>query len=75
MATTRFGFNDREYGIVTVACWRNNHRINHDDSYRIDFADADLPTVATRASQLSTIAMEKFLRMPDANPGGQLATA
>ena len=38
-------------------------------------AEADLPTVATRATQLSTIAMEKSLRMPDANPGKQIASA
>ena len=38
-------------------------------------ADADLQAVATRATQLSTIAMEKSLRMPDTNPRKQVATA
>ena len=31
-------------------------------------AEADLPTVVTRASQLSSIAMEMSFRMPDTNP-------
>ena len=31
-------------------------------------AEADLPTVATRATQLSTIVIEKPFRMPDTNP-------
>ena len=34
-----------------------------------------LPTVANRATQLSTLAMEKSLRMPDVNPRKQIATA
>ena len=38
-------------------------------------AEADLQTIATRATQLSTIAMEKFLGMPDTNPRKQIATA
>ena len=38
-------------------------------------AEADLPTVATRATQLSIIAVEKSLRMPDTNPRKQIATA
>ena len=37
-------------------------------------AEADLPTVATRTTQLSTIAMEKSLRMPDTHPRRQIAT-
>ena len=31
-------------------------------------AEADLPTVATRVTQLSTIAIEKSLQLPDTNP-------
>ena len=38
-------------------------------------AEADLPTVATRATLLSTIAMEKSLRMLDTNPRKQIATS
>ena len=38
-------------------------------------AEADLPTVATRATQVSTIAMEKTLWMPDTNLRRQIATA
>ena len=38
-------------------------------------AEADFPTVATRATQLSTIVMEKSLLMPDTNPRMQIATA
>ena len=38
-------------------------------------AEADLPTVAARARQLSNVAMEKSLRMPDTNPRMQVATA
>ena len=38
-------------------------------------AQADIPTVATGATQLSTIAMEKSLWMPDTNPRNQIATA
>ena len=38
-------------------------------------AEDDLPTVATRATQLSTITMESILRMPDTNPRKQIATA
>ena len=38
-------------------------------------AEADLPTVAARATQLSNVAMEKSLRMPDTNPRMQVATA
>ena len=37
--------------------------------------EADLPNVAIRATQLSVIAMEKSLRMPDANPRGRIAIA
>ena len=35
-------------------------------------AEADFPTIATKATQLCTIAMEKSLRMPDMNPIRQL---
>ena len=38
-------------------------------------AEVDLPTVATRATQLSTIAMEKSLLMYDTNPRRHIATA
>ena len=38
-------------------------------------AEADLPTVATRASHLYTIAMENSFSMRDANPSRQIATA
>ena len=38
-------------------------------------AEADLPTIATRATQVSTIAMEMSLWMPDANLRRQIATA
>ena len=37
-------------------------------------AEADLLFVATRATQLSTMAMKNSLRMPDANPEKQIAT-
>ena len=36
-------------------------------------AEADFPTVAARATQLSTIAIEKSLRMPVAYPRRQIA--
>ena len=39
------------------------------------FPEADLPNVSTRATLFSTIAMEKSLRMSDAIPKRQLATA
>ena len=38
-------------------------------------ADSDLPTLATMATQLSTIAMEKCLWMPDTNQKMQIVTA
>ena len=38
-------------------------------------AEADLTTVATKATQLSSIAMEKSILMPEANPRRQTATA
>ena len=38
-------------------------------------AEAHLPTVATCATQLSTIAMEKYLLMPETNQRRQIATA
>ena len=38
-------------------------------------AEADHPTVATRATQLCVIAMEKSVRIPDANPRKQIATS
>ena len=38
-------------------------------------AEADLPTVATRATQLSKIAMKKSLLTPDENAEKQVATA
>ena len=36
---------------------------------------ADIPNVATRATQLSTIAMKKSLLTPETNPRKQIATA
>ena len=38
-------------------------------------AEADLPTVAIRATQPSTIAMEKSIKMPDTDRRKQIATA
>ena len=38
-------------------------------------AEADLQTVATRATQLGTIAMEKSSRMPDTNHRKHISTA
>ena len=38
-------------------------------------AEVDLQTVAIRATQLSTIAMEKSLRMPHTNSRRKIATA
>ena len=75
MVTMGFHLDDGEAGYVSEVCWKSNHRTNQDDSCRSDYTEADLPTAATRATQLSTIAMEKYLRMPDTNPKKQTATA
>ena len=75
MATMGFTFNDGEAGNVSEVCWKSNHRTNEATPVDAILAEADLPTVSTRATQLSTMAMEKSLGMPDTNPRKQIATA
>ena len=45
-----FYFNDEEAGNVSVVCWKRNHWTNP--------VEADLQAVATRATHLSTVAIE-----------------
>ena len=61
MAAKGFDFNDEETGMCQKYAGRAI--AGQIDSTLVEaiLAEADLPTVATRATQLSTIAMEKSL--------------
>ena len=61
MATIGFNFNNEDAGNVLEVCWRSNTGQIKMTPVDVILAEADLPTVATRATQLSKLAVEKYL--------------
>ena len=73
MAAIGLDFNDGEAGNVSDVCRKSNHRTRQD--VEAILVEADLPNAATKATRITTIDMEKSLRMPDKSPRKQIATA
>ena len=73
LASTHWGYKKSTLRSTYVATGRLTVELQQMTPAAAILAKANPPTIATRATQLSTIAMEKSIQMPDTNPRWQIA--